>query len=149
MKKSWIMVALLAFAIPAGAQQAMDPRGVVEALFRGMKEGDAQRMAALFHPEVRLVTTSTGPGGPRASVVPVARWLESVGASERELDERIHDVQVQVDQGLASIWAGYDLYVDGELSHCGVDAFHLVRTAEGWRILEIVDTRRTEGCSGT
>jgi len=148
-RRSWVLMASLAFAIPAEAQEAMDPRGVVEELFRGMKQGDAGRMSALFHPDVRLVTTSAGPEGPRASVVAVARWLESVGASERELDERIHNVQVHVDQGLASVWADYDLYVDGALSHCGVDAFHLVRTTDGWRILEIVDTRRTEGCSGT
>jgi hypothetical protein len=148
-RKSWMLMALLTFAVPGAAQEAADPQGVVEELFRWMKEGDADRMAALFHPEVRLVTTSVGPDGPRAAVVPVARWLESVGTSERELDERIHDVRVLTDQGLASVWAAYDLYVDGELSHCGVDAFHLVRTAEGWRVLEIVDTRRTEGCSGT
>jgi len=148
-RKIWLLVTFLTFAIPAGAQEADGPRIVVEELFRAMKEGEADRMAGLLHPEARLVTTSAGPDGPRTSVVPVTRWLESVRASQRELDERIHGVQVHVDQGLASVWALYDLFVDGELSHCGVDAFHLVRTQEGWRILEIVDTRRTEGCAGS
>jgi hypothetical protein len=36
--------------------------------------------------------------------------------------------------------------VDGEFSHCGVDAFILVLTEDGWRILSIADTRTTEGC---
>lgn len=132
----------------ASAQGADDPAGVVEALFRAMKAGDVDAMQALFHPEVRLITTAVQDGVPVARLVPVDRWLESVRGSTRELDERIHDVRTEQDQGLASVWAGYDLYVDGAHSHCGVDAFHLVRTADGWRIIEIADTRSTEGCAG-
>ena len=32
------------------------------------------------------------------------------------------------------VWLPYDLYVDGEWSHCGVDTFTLVHTEAGWRI---------------
>ena len=112
-----------------------------------MKAGDADAMRALLHADVRLVTTGMRDGTPVAQTVPVDRWLEGVRSSTRELDERIHDVRTEQDQGLASVWARYDLFVDGTLSHCGVDAFHLVRTAEGWRILQIADTRTTEGCA--
>jgi hypothetical protein len=51
--------------------------------------------------------------------------------------------------GLASVWTSYDLFVDGVHSHCGVDHVLLVRASEGWRIIEISDTRSTEGCRGT
>jgi uncharacterized protein (TIGR02246 family) len=139
----------LALAVaPASAQEADTPAAVVDALFRAMKAGDADAMAALLHPDVRLITTSTNDGVPVARVVAADRWLEGVRASTRELDERIYDVRVQEDQGLASVWAGYDLFVDGVHSHCGVDAFHLVRVDGGWRIIEIADTRSTEGCRG-
>jgi ketosteroid isomerase-like protein len=139
---------LTAAAGPAAAQEADTPTSVVEALFRAMKAGDADAMAALLHPEVRLITTAVQDGDPVARVLAADRWLEGVRASTRELDERIRDVRAQEDQGLASVWARYDLYVDGAHSHCGVDAFHLVRTEQGWRIIEIADTRRTEGCAG-
>jgi len=139
----------LALAVaPASAQEADTPGAVVDALFRAMKAGDADAMAALLHPDVRLITTSTNDGVPVARVVAADRWLEGVRASTRELDERIYDVRVQEDQGLASVWASYDLFVDGVHSHCGVDAFHLVRVDGGWRIIEIADTRSTEGCRG-
>lgn len=147
LSKLIVMGAALTAPMSLGAQE--EPRAVVEALFRAMKAGDADAMAALMHAEARLVTTSIGEAGPTARTVPVARWLESVRGAERELDERIHDVVVHRDQGLAAVWTAYDLFVDGTLSHCGYDAFHLVLTAEGWRILEIVDTRRTEGCTGS
>jgi ketosteroid isomerase-like protein len=131
----------------AAAQDTDTPAAVVEALFRSMKSGDADAMRALLHPEARLITTGVQDGAPVARVVPVDRWLEGVAASTRELDERIRDVRTQQDQGLATVWARYDLFVDGALSHCGVDAFDLVRTADGWRIIGIADTRTTEGCA--
>lgn len=139
--------ALTAAAGTVAAQEADTPTGVVEALFEAMKAGDADAMGALLHPDVRLITTAVRDGAPVAQVVPAERWLEGVRASTRELDERIRDVHAQEDQGLASVWARYDLYVDGAHSHCGVDAFHLVRTEQGWRIIEIADTRSTEGCA--
>jgi ketosteroid isomerase-like protein len=121
---------------------------VVEALFAAMKAGDADAMQALMHPEVRLISTSVREGAPVAQVMAVDRWLQSVRASTRELDERIYDTQVSVEGGLASVWTRYDLFVDRTHSHCGVDHVLLVRTTDGWRIVEISDTRSTEGCRG-
>lgn len=138
-------------APPALAGQSSEEaavEAVVHDLFRFMKAGDADAMAGLMHDEVRLVTTGVQNGAPVARVVPVDSWLEGVRTSEAELDERLYDVEVRVSGGLATVWTGYDLLVDGEFSHCGVDAFQLVRTADGWKILQVADTRRREGCPG-
>jgi uncharacterized protein (TIGR02246 family) len=142
------LLCLALLATPAVAQEADTPAAVVDALFSAMKAGDADAMGALLHPDVRLVTTSNQDGVPVARIVAVDRWLEGVRTSTRQLDERIYDVRVEEDAGLASVWARYDLFVDGAHSHCGVDAFHLVRVDAGWRIIEIADTRSTEGCRG-
>lgn len=149
MRKLAPVLVVLALAAPLGAQEADDPRWVVEELFRAMKAADADAMAALMHEDARLVSTSAGEDGPVVRPIPVQQWLDGVRGSTRELDERLREVLVHADQGLASVWATYDLFVDGRHSHCGTDAFHLVRTASGWRILEIVDTRRTEGCQAS
>lgn len=35
----------------------------------------------------------------------------------------------------------------GDFSHCGIDAFQLFKDDKGeWKITQIVDTRRKEGC---
>ena len=44
------------------------------------------------------------------------------------------------------VWAKYAFYAGEQLSHCGVDAFQLVKGAEGGKIFHIADTRRREGC---
>ena len=145
-----VILALLTVPAPASAQVADEAavEEVVRELFRHMKAGDADAMAALMHDDVRLVTTAVEDGVPVARTVPVPSWLDGVRSSEAELDERLYDVEVRVSQGLATVWTGYDLLVDGAFSHCGVDAFQLVDTAEGWRILQVADTRKREGCPG-
>jgi ketosteroid isomerase-like protein len=142
----WAAVSPGVAAQRAGDEEAV--RGVVEALFDHMKDGDAAAMAALMHDDVRLVSTAVRDGVPMARVIPVEGWLESVGSSQRELDERIYDTHVRVSGGLAMVWTSYDLFVDGVHSHCGVDLFDLVRTFDGWKIIGIADTRATEGCRG-
>jgi len=51
-----------------------------------------------------------------------------------ELVERGFDPTVLVSGPVAMIWYPYDIYVNGEWSHCGVDIFNFVRTDEGWKI---------------
>jgi hypothetical protein len=46
------------------------------------------------------------------------------------------------------VWVDYALYIGERFSHCGIDHFLLVKNEAGeWKILELADTRRTEGCS--
>lgn len=130
--------------LPTADEVAVE--AVVRELFDHMRAGDAAAMAALFHPDVRLVTTGVQDGVPTARVVPASAWLESVGGSERELDERLYELEVAVAEGLAYVWTEYSLFVDGAFSHCGVDLVDLVRTDAGWRIIQIADTRKQEGC---
>lgn len=142
-----LLAAALTTAVPASAQEFPEPGEVVTLLFRHMKAKDGDAMRALMHAEARLVTTSVREGAPVASVVPVERWIQGVSTSTRELDERLHDTRVDVSGTLASVWTRYDLFVDGTLSHCGVDHVLLALTPEGWRIVHLADTRTTEGCS--
>lgn len=144
-----MVVVVVVAPLGVAAQSATDEAAVqkvVEDLFAHMKAGDADAMAGLMHDEIRLVSTSVRDGAPVSRVVEVDGWLQSVGSSQRELDERIYDTEVRVSGGLAMVWTSYDLFVDGVHSHCGVDLFDLVRTADGWKIIGIADTRSTEGC---
>jgi hypothetical protein len=54
--------------------------------------------------------------------------------SKRTSRERIWNPDVRVHGLIATVWAPYDLWVDGKYSHCGVDVFDLIKTDEGWKI---------------
>ena len=43
-------------------------------------------------------------------------------------------LSVMVSGTIAIVWYPYDIYVDGQWSHCGIDIFNMIRTNDGWRI---------------
>ena len=69
-------------------------------------------------------------------------WVEAIGNSEGKWDEQIYDVEVRVDDRMASAWVPYTFYLDGVISHCGVNSIELLRDQEGWKITQLSDTRR-------
>lgn len=159
MIRTAIVVSLL-FATGAAAQEptiksAAGPeadvaavREVVVGVFDAMRAADTTSLASWFHPEARLISTSRQQGRPVAGVEEVSAFTNAVGAPhDKVYDERVWDLEIRVDGDLAVAWMPYAFYLGDQFSHCGVDLFQLVRTADGWRIIELADTRRREGCS--
>jgi len=64
-------------------------------------------------------------------------------------NERIYDPEVRIDGTVAQVWAYYTFHLNTTFSHCGVDAFMLAKTSAGWKITQIADSRRTDGCTHT
>jgi ketosteroid isomerase-like protein len=151
MRVSAVVLALAALLGPAStlAQQLAQDEvvAVVHRFFDGMRAKDTTALRALIHPSARLL--GTGPnreGQLRVEETAMDRFFQMVGSAPGTLDEKIWDPEVRIDGDLATVWTPYAFYFDGNFSHCGVDAFQLARTAEGWRIVQIADTRRTAGC---
>lgn len=145
------LLLLLIILAPAVVAAQADDREVVvtvvERLFAGLKAGDTAAMRATLHPAARIIQTGTRDGAPFARVNSADDFLRSIGAAAgRALEERIYHPEVRLDDHLATVWVEYDFLVDGTVSHCGVDSYQLVRTGEGWKILQIVDTQRRTGC---
>jgi hypothetical protein len=137
-------------AVAAQASTADDEEAVlavVRALFDGMREKDEALLRSVWHPDARLQSAGADENGnPRVTSTEVESFVAGVLAAEPYLDERTFDEEVRVDGNLATAWTPYNIFIDGEFGHCGVDAFQMVRTAEGWRILQLTDTRTREGC---
>lgn len=150
----WIAATLVGLAVPVAATaQTPDEDAVldvVRTLFDGMREKDEAKLRSVWHPEARLQSAGQAPDGTyRVSSTPVDSFITSVLGAEAHLDEVTFDEEVLVDGPLATAWTPYNLFVDDALSHCGVDAIQMVRTDEGWKILQLTDTRTREGCDPT
>ena len=145
-----LCVALFLGVAPVSAQgtDERDVLAVVQQLFDGMRARDTGKMRSLLHPQARMASPGTRNGVFAVTVESPDRWLAQVaGSTGPVLDERISGAEVKIDGALASVWTAYSFYIGDRFSHCGVDAFHLVRMPEGWRIIDLADTRRREGCS--
>jgi hypothetical protein len=117
----------------------------VTGMFAAMARGDTAGMRAFMHAEARIVQTGNREGAPFHRVNTLGAFLGSIGgalAQGRKLEEKVFDPEIRIDDNLAQVWARYEFYVDGVMSHCGVDGYQIIRTTEGWRILQIVDTQR-------
>ena len=60
--------------------------------------------------------------------------------------ERMWDPRVQIDGAVATVFTPYDFHRDGAFSHCGTDAFTLMREGEAWIVTGATYTVQTEGC---
>ena len=135
----------MALAVPVEAQShdEHDVRATVEQIFDGMRTADADLVREVLAPGVRFA--GVGDDG-AVSVQSLDGWLDAIGTSEGRWDEQIYDVEVQIDGNMASVWAPFTFYFDGDISHCGINSIELMRDAAGWKITQIADTRRTEEC---
>jgi hypothetical protein len=119
---------------------------VVNQLIDALNRGDSALARTTFHPKARLITFDSR--NPAARIEESAEgFIQSLGRPRNEkIEERLSNVKTLIDGGLASVWADYKLFVGPRLNHCGVDHFLLVKEVGAWKIIELADTRRREGC---
>lgn len=137
-----------ASALPGAALAQEGPhtavRAAVDAVFEGMAAADSSMVRARFAPAARFAMKSRD--GTEIVDRPVDGWIEAIATSEGRWNEQIYDVVVQVDDDVAQVWAPYTFYLDGAVSHCGVNTIELLSLEGRWLITQISDSRRTEGC---
>jgi hypothetical protein len=149
--KIWILAGILLclVGLPALAQTPeQEVEAVIRSLFDGMKQKNAEQVAAAFSSEGLMQTVQQKPEGTTVGSNSVADFVKRIANTPAGtvLDERILSYQIQVDGSMASAWTPYKFYVNDTFSHCGVNSFQLVKLAEGWKIVYIIDTRRKEPC---
>lgn len=152
MKRKLILFVFLAIwaGIPAFSQsEEEEVKAVIVSLFDGMRANNPAQVTAAFIPEAIMNTVVAKPEGSEVGSNSVADFAKRISTTpaETQLDERILDYQIKVDGTMASAWTPYRFYVNGNFSHCGVNSFQLVKTADGWKIVYIIDTRRKEPCT--
>lgn len=125
-------------------------KAVVAKLFKAMELGDSAMLTSTFYKPVTLGTIVRDKNGdtvlrPESSI---ADFAKAVGTPHKEVwHEEIWAVKVQLDDNFAQVWCDYAFYIDKTFSHCGVDAFQLIKSKGGWKIFHLADTRRKTGCN--
>lgn len=121
-------------------------KAVVNLLFDGMRVGDSSMVSLAFHPDARLVTSYVNREKvPLLESTTLQEFLEAVGAPHTVVwDEQLISMEIRIDRTMAQVWAPYRFFAGTTFSHCGVNAFQLVKTDLGWKILYITDTRSTD-----
>lgn len=142
---SIVIAALVSFAPAAsthaattGEQAVLAP---VQAMFDGMAKRDAAAIKEPLLPGGSMVLMRDG----KPTQITFDAFADRVGKpGTSQIEERIHDPLVRVDNDLAVVWAPFDFLVNGKVDHCGTDLFNLVRQDGKWLIAAIADTGRKD-----
>lgn len=122
---------------------------VIADMFQGMKDADSALVSSTFHENIRMMSSYTNRMG-QSSIHTGTKdeFLNAVGTPHEEVwDERYSNVRINVDDNLAQIWMDYSFYVNEDFSHCGVNAFQMIKVNDSWKIIQITDTRRKSACN--
>lgn len=144
----YALLVLAGFLLQAQTDQKTEVLAVVNRMFEAMRTNDSTLLKSCFTQDVRMSTIHVESSGlAQVKDGSLVQFLEAVAKPKAVvLNEPIWNEQVQIDGSLASVWVDYAFYLTNTFSHCGVDAFHLVKTADGWKIFNLVDTRRKTDC---
>lgn len=114
--------------------------GVIQRFFQALEAREEARLRMALHPDAVLTRIDARSDTLGIKPISAEDWVSSVVGAGPALIERMDDVQVHVAGNFADVWAWYDFHIGDELSHCGHDAFQLVRENGQWRILGICYT---------
>ncbi len=120
----------------------------LESMLTALRTKNADGMRATFHESARMTLLRPAQGGGTRVVAMTAEQFitSATNPTGPAIDEPIRNAKVQIDGNLATVWAEYQVRIGGKVSHCGHDAFHLVKNDTSWKILNVSDTFRQQGC---
>ncbi len=149
LKSIYVLCFMLFVSAHSFAQTEEDGvKAVITKLFTSMKASDEQGILSCFADQAvmqSIIKDKEGKNSVKSDGV--AGFAAFVGKQPQgAADERIVFETIKIDGELAVAWTPYQFYYNGKFSHCGVDAFGLIRVNGAWKIHYLIDTRRKDNC---
>jgi len=136
-----VVVIAIAVLAAAGNARAQSPTTeadavlkTVQAFFDTMTAKDVEGARKILQPQGRFHAMRMRDGKPDVRAFSNEEYFADLQASKQKMRERIWNPEVRVSGLIASVRAPYDFWLDGKLSHCGIDQFDLIKTGDGWKI---------------
>lgn len=145
------VILTLSFTFLAFGQKNADKtaaENVINTMFAEMANHNPEAIKAVYLPEALLVALIKNKEGKT-----VTRYLsgetfsKGFAVKKNELKEDMYEMKTEIFGDLALVHGRYVFFVDKKISHCGVNAFHLVRTDAGWKIGGASSTIEPNGCT--
>jgi hypothetical protein len=119
----------------------------VQRFFETLMTKDVAIARAVLDPEGDFVSVRWNEDGERVvRRTSISDYLQGLESGTDAYLERMWDSEVRIRGPIATVWTPYDFHIDGNFSHCGVDAFQLLRTDTGWIITGATYTAERTGC---
>lgn len=142
MKKTiFLLIMIFASSIQAQNQEVQK---VIETFFEGFHAKDTVKMKSVCSDKIILQSIMENAKGAKLSDESAKEFYNSIASipSDFKFEEKILSYSIQVDGTMAHAWTPYEFYINGKLSHSGVNAFTLFKENGIWKIIYCIDTRR-------
>lgn len=139
-----IFLLLFCLSIQMVFAQETEVKQTIVDFFDGFHTRDTVKMRNQFAKDI--VMHSISERNPQAvlkseSATDFLKMIAVVPKSEN-FEERLLSYKIQIDGSLAHVWTPYEFYINGKLSHTGVNSFQLFKDKNGWKITYCIDTRK-------
>jgi len=152
MQRGLLCVLAAAALLPAPTRAQDTDRAqviaAVQSFFDSMERADAELAKKILMPDARFFSAAERDG--KVTVRPSTGEAFVAGFSNPNRGkalERMWNPEVRVQRSIAQVWTRYDFHNNGTFSHCGIDAFSLVKTDDGWKIASAMWTVERTGCA--
>jgi hypothetical protein len=146
MKKLFLTAILLTIA-QVNAQNS-EVQKTIETFFEGFHAKDTIKMKSVCSDKMILQTIVENANGTSIKDEATRDFYVSMATIPADFifSEKILNYTIQVDGAIAQVWTPYEFYINGKLSHKGINAFTLFKESKGaiseWKISYVIDTRR-------
>ena len=143
MRKIFILVLILCFT--SVFSQEVEVKQAVDDFFVGLLKRDTLMFKKSCHPYINMQTIGKDKEQNNKLILENFQdFMKSIVSIPENvvLFEKLLDYKIQIDGPLAHVWTPYEFYVNGKLSHSGVNSFTLFKEKDAWQIIHIIDTRR-------
>ncbi|MFP2994512.1 nuclear transport factor 2 family protein [Spongiivirga sp. MCCC 1A20706] len=148
MKRFLISIVLLSIGFVNAQTTEEVVKNTIVDFFDGFHKGDSIKLTNVLMKDTKLQSAvKTKDGEDKLMNTPIEQFVTSLIKPRKDVyEERLLSYKVQVDGNMAHVWTPYEFYINGQLSHCGVNSFQLFKDNDQWKITYIIDTRRRNGC---
>jgi hypothetical protein len=143
MKKLLFFILLISFT--SVFSQEVEVKRAVDDFFIGLHKRDTLLFKKVCHATINMQTIGKDKEQNNILVSDdFNKFLKSISSIPENvvLFEKLLDYKIQIDGALAHVWSPYEFYINGKLSHSGVNSFTLYKEKDSWQIIHIIDTRK-------
>ena len=144
MKKLIILLLFIPLISFSQALEKHQIQSVVETFFKGFHEKDSTVINSVLNNSFNLNSISYKENNAVLKSYIGDTFISAVISRNDNpvWTEKLMSFEIKIDGPLANAWVEYEFWLDGKLSHCGVNSIHLIKEKNGWKIFNITDSRR-------
>jgi hypothetical protein len=146
-KATCLLATLLSINVSANTKMETTENAAVlnpiNNMFNAMREHDGKKFLAQFT-EQAILERATKVN--EIEISNLNKFSEFINTTKKHLDEQTFNIKINISDNLASAWVPFAFYLDGKLSHCGVNSFQLIKQQEQWKVRYLIDNAYSGDC---